>query len=324
MISYAQALEMYNSRPIPPRSKKWKEMPNNARPLSRTGDVHKGVHMTDSGTIYYRLYDTKIAILHKPDPINGSYVVECNWYDSITTRKFMSDFGLYYTWLETTDGGHVRIPQVPTTYASPHAHLFFDSNDKLVTHRSRHADIYTATSTTEDRRARAEFRQKLDTLLTLAMFKLDHYKRQVTIEADYGKPFSSGYRQPESIRELEHFVRNMHYRTTSRGEEMDVNEQEFIEKLLAAGQGVLDVLVNRRIYDADAYVGWYHKNKPEYAALALEIAAKQLQIIEDVTPEDFRKSLVNKLLSLFNIKRGTARTAWGQFQTTLPRKFYYR
>jgi hypothetical protein len=105
---------------------------------------------------------------------------------------------------------------------------------------------------------------------------------------------------------------------------MDVNEQEFIEKLLAAGQGVLDVLVNRRIYDADAYVGWHHKNKPEYAALALEIAAKQLQIIEDVTPEDFRKSLVNKLLSLFNIKRGTARTAWGQFQTTLPRKFYYR
>jgi hypothetical protein len=43
-----------------------------------------------------------------------------------------------------------------------------------------------------------------------------------------------------------------------------------------------------------------------------------------VTPEDFRKSLVNKLLSLFNIKQGTARTAWGQFQTTLPRKFYYR
>ena len=312
---------MYNSRPIPPRSKKWKEMVNNARPLSRTGDTHKGIHMTDSGTIYYRLYDTKIAILHKPDPINGSYIVECNWYDSIPTRKFMHDFGLHYTWLETIDGEHVRIPQVPTTYASPHAHLTFDARDKLVTHRSRHADIYTATSTPEDKQARAEFRHKLDTLLTLAMFKLDHYKRHVTIEADYGKPFSSGYRQPESIRELERCVQDMQYAEKSRGVEIDVNDQEFIEKMLAAGQGVLDVLVNRRIYDADAYIGWHHKNKPEYA---LKTAAKQLQIIEDVTPEDFRKSLVNKLLSLFNIKQGTARTAWGQFQTTLPRKFYYR
>jgi hypothetical protein len=323
MISYAQALSLYNSRPIPPRSKKWKEMADNARPLSRTGDVHKGIHMTDSGTIYYRLYDTKIAILHKPDPINGSYIVECNWYDSITTNKFMHDFGLHYTRLETIDGEHVRIPQVPTTYASPHAHLTFTADDKLVTQRSRHADIYTATSTPEDKQARAEFRQKLDTLLTLAMFKLDHYKREVTIEEDYGKPFSSGYRQPESIRELESCVQDMQYAEKSRGVEIDVNDQEFIEKLLAAGQGVLDVLVNRRIYDADAYVGWHHKNKPEYAALALEVAAKQRQIIEDVTPEDFRKSLVNKLLSLFNIKQGTARTAWGQFQTTLPRKFMY-
>jgi hypothetical protein len=233
----------------------------------------------------------------------------------------MYAFGLYYTWLVTTDGEHVRIPQVPTTYASPHAHLFFDSNDKLVTHRSRHADIYTATSTPEDKQARAEFRQKLDTLLTLAMFKLDHYKREATIEADYGKPFSSGYRQPESIRELERFVRNMHYNTTSRGEDMDVNDQEFIEKLLDAGQGVLDVLVNRRIYDADAYVGWHNRSNPQSNAA---LAAKQGQIIDDVTPEDFRKSLVNKLLSLFNIKQGTARTAWGQFQKTLPRKFYYR
>ena len=322
MISYAQALSLYNSRPIPPRSKKWKEMPDNARPLSRTGDSHKGIHMTDSGTIYYRLYDTNITTLYPPQA-DGSYIVECNWYDSITTNKFMHDFGLHYTRLETIDGEHVRIPQVPTTYASPHAHLTFTADDKLVTHRSRHADIYTATSTPEDKQARAEFRQKLDTLLTLAMFKLDHYKREVTIEEDYGKPFSSGYRQPESIRELESCVQDMQYAEKSRGVEIDVNDQEFIEKLLAAGQGVLDVLVNRRIYDADAYVGWHHKNKPEYAALALEIAAKQLQIIEDVTPEDFRKSLVNKLLSLFNIKQGTARTAWGQFQTTLPRKFMY-
>jgi hypothetical protein len=153
------------------------------------------------------------------------------------------------------------------------------------------------------------------------MFKLDHYKRHATVERDYGKPFSSGYRQPESIRELERFVRDMHYQTTSRGADMDVNDQEFIEKLLAAGQGVLDVLANRRIYEADAYVGWYAIKNPE---AKLEKEAKQRQIIEDVTPEDFRKSFVNKLLSLFNIKQGNARTAWGQFQKTLPRKFYYR
>jgi len=321
MISYAEARAVYNTRPVPPRSKKWKEMPDNARPLTRTGDTHKGIHMTDNGTIYYRLYDTKIAILHKPDPINGTYVVECNWYDSITTRKFMYDFGLYYTWLETTDGERVSIPQVPTAYASPNAHLLFDSNNKLDITRSRHAEIYTATSTPEDKQQRADFRQKIDTLLTLAMFKLDHYKRQATVERDYGRPFSSGYRQPESIRDLESYVVAVRYDEKSRGVEIDLNDQEFIEHLLAAGQGVLDVLVNRRMYEADAYVGWYAIKNPE---AKLEKEAKQRQIIEDVTPEDFRKSFVNKLLSLFNIKQGTARTAWGQFQKTLPRKFYYR
>jgi hypothetical protein len=78
------------------------------------------------------------------------------------------------------------------------------------------------------------------------------------------------------------------------------------------------------MYEADAYVGWYFRNTSEHAVKIAEKQAQQRQIIEDVTPEDFRKSFVNKLLSLFNIKQGTARTAWGQFQKTLPRKFYYR
>jgi len=320
MISYSEALELYNSRPVPPRSKKWKAMPDNARPLNRTEEAHKGIHMMSDGTIYYRLYDTKITTLYPPQA-DGTYVVECNWYDSQTTRNFMNNYGLYYIWLETTDGERVGVPQVPTTYASPHAHLTFTADNKLDITRSHHAEIYTATSTTADKKKRAEFRQKLDTLVTLAMFRLENYKQAVTVDADYGRPFGAGWRMPDGMDVLARYVRDMQYAEKTRGVAVDLNASEFIGKFMAAGQAVLDILINRRMYDADAYVGWHLKNN---AAITAAKEAQQRQIIEDVTPEDFRKSLLNKLLSIFNLKQGNARTPWGQFQKTLPRKSYYR
>ena len=320
MQSYAQALALYNSRPIPPRSKKWKEMADNARPLRRTGDTAKGIHMTSDGVIYFRLYDTNIATLYPPQ-VDGTYRVECRWYDSQTTRGFMSDFGLYYTWLLTTDDTRVSIPLVPSSHLSsrPCADLTFTANDKLIVSRSWHADIYTATSTPEDKQRRKDFKAKLDTLTTLAMFKLENYRANARLEADYGRPFAGGWRNPQSLLALEVHIRDGRYRSDTDAEDYDFDDSGFIEKLLEAGQGVFDVLASKRAYAEDLF-DYAHRRNPE---MQQQIADRKRQIISDITPEDFSKSLHNKLLSLFNLKKGSDRKAWGQFQPTLPNNYMY-
>lgn len=316
MQSYAQALELYNSRPVPPRSKKWKEMADNARPLKRTGDTAKGIHMTADGVIYYRLYNTNIATLYPPQA-DGTYRVECRWYDSQTTRSFMSDFGLYYTNLLTTDDTRVCLALVPTS--RPCADLTFTADDKLIVSRSSHADIYTAVSSAEDKQRRKEFKAKLDTLTTLAMFKLENYRTNVRLDADYGRPFGRSYYAPKSLLDLEKLIRDARYTTSDLAEDFDFDNQEFIEHVLAAGQGVFDILASKRAYN-ESLLARYYRPTPEELQ---DVRNKQQQIIEGVTPEDFSKSLHNKLLSLFNLKRGSDRKAWGQFQATLPSKFSY-
>lgn len=317
MQSYAQALEMYNSRPVPPRSKKWKEMADNARPLRRTGDTAKGIHMTDEGVIYYRLYNTNIATLYPPQA-DGTYRVEVRWYDSQTTRNFMSDFGLYYVWLLTTDDTRVCVPLVPLS--RPCADLTFTADNKLIVARSRHADIYTAVSSADDRQRRREFKAKLDTLITLAMFKLENYRANVTIEASYGKPFAGGWHLPDSVRVLEHKVNDIKYNTRSYDpEDFDFDNPEFIESFLGAGQGVFDILASKRAWNENTFK-YYHRATAEQLQ---EVEDKRRQIINDITPEDFSKSLHNKLLSMFNLKKGSDRKAWGQFQPSLPRKYSY-
>ena len=315
MQSYAQALELYNSRPVPPRSKKWKEMADNARPLRRTGDTAKGIHMTSDGVIYFRLYNTNIATLYPPQ-VDGTYRVEVRWYDSQTTRNFMSDCGLYYTYLLTTDDTRVSVPLVPLS--RPCADLTFTADDKLIVARSWHADIYTAVSSADDKQRRKEFKAKLDTLTTLAMFKLENYRANATLEADYGRPFSGGWRNPQSLLALEVHIRDGRYRSNTEAEDYDFNDPVFIEKLLDAGQGVFDVLASKRVYAEDCFYNRFRSKEGQEQAL------DQLkQIVNDITPEDFSKSLHNKLLSLFNLKKGSDRKAWGQFQATLPRNFSY-
>ena len=317
MQSYAQALELYNSRPVPPRSKKWKEMADNARPLRRTGDTAKGIHMTADGVIYFRLYNTNIATLYPPQA-DGTYRVECRWYDSQTTRTFMYDFGLYYTYLLTTDDTRVSVPLVPMS--RPCADLTFTADNKLITTRSWHADIYTAVSSAEDKQRRREFKAKLDTLITLAMFKLEKYRTNVTIDANYGRPFAGGWHLPDSLRVFERKVLDSKYANMAKHfEDFNFDDPEFIEALLNAGQGVFDVLASKRAWVEDV-VRTYYRATPEQQQ---EFEAKRRKIIEEITPEDFSKSLHNKLLSMFDLKKGSERKAWGQFQPSLPRKFMY-
>jgi hypothetical protein len=321
MKSYEQALKHYNSRPVPPRSKKWKAMPDNARPLKRTGDTQKGIHMCEDGTIYYRLYDTNIMTLHPRHP-DGSALIEMRYCNSPTTNKFMSDFGLWYGSLLTTEDKHVRVPDVQTRYDGIgkgyglSATLVFDKDDRLIVNESWHAPIYTYGISQDDKLQRKHIVKQLDTLFTLTMFRLADFKANAEITNDLGAPFSNGsgnYYNPSPTEVLKDYIAQQRYSTDI------LHEGEFIKLAMDAGQHIFDVLASKRCYAAGCITAsWERIKYPERAA---SLDGKRNEIIEAVTPEDYVKSFKSAILRMFNLT-GSARKDWGQFRESLPTKWY--
>lgn len=315
MKSYEDALRHYNTRPVPPRSKKWKEMADNARPLRKTGDTQKGIHMMEDGTIYYRLYDTNIMTLH-PRHADGSALIEMRYCNSPTTNNFMQDFGLWYGYQATTEGKNVYVPAVQTGYNGRgyglSATLVYDKDNKLIVSESWHAPIYTKVMSEDDKAQRKYIVRQLDTLFTLSTFRLADFKANATIDSDKGAPFSNGsgnYYKPSTVEDLKNYVAEQRYSTDI------LHEGEFIKLAMDAGQHVFDVLASKRCYAADCIsYAWARKNNPELAA---RDDAQAREIIEAVTPEDFVKSFKDTVLRTFRVG-GNARKDWGQFREKLP------
>jgi len=93
------------------------------------------------------------------------------------------------------------------------------------------------------------------------------------------------------------------------------------------GQDVFNILANKRIYahipegekwQGNLYATW---NVPSEQQEANKKTMRE--IADKVSAEDFRKSLTNKVLDMIGIEVGSEKTAWGQFQARVPRKFYY-
>ena len=312
MRSYNDALRHYNQLTTPPRSKKWRAMPDNAKPIVRVGDSHKSIHMTSEGVIYYKLYDTKITTFYPPNA-DGEYLVECRFYNSVTTNKFMNDNGLSYTVLTASDNSTVRVPYVPTGKAPLSASLVFNARDKLIVSKSHHPDVYTSVTSPEDRAQRRELMAELDVLITLCGLKLEQYRADVTLEEAYGAPFMSRHRQPVQINLFNHLMDNLHYRKQRDGTPIDVNSKEFVDTVIDLGQGVFDILASSRAYERDGTFS--------YRAQFMNHNARR-DAINSVTPEDFKRSLYNRLLKGFKLDKGSARKVWGQFMPRLPRKMY--
>ena len=315
MRSYQSALDHYFSRPVPPRSKKWAAMPDNARPLQRTAYTHYGIHKrNEDQAIVYRLYETNVATIYPPNA-EGNTLVECRYYDSPLTNNFIWSQGLHYYRLTTTEGKEVCVPYVHSDapYGQPApvtAKLMMNKDGRLIVAQSCHADIATRVSTTEDKAKRKELAKQLDGFVMLIGLRIDQYRTNCTLDANYGRPFSQGYQQPDSIRICR----------VDADELADIdkalNDPNVIDNLVEMGQGVFDILASKRAYEA-ALLGWYakraHPNGVDEAKHA---------IIMGVSTEDFLKSYRSRLQKLVGIKEGTGFKIWGQFREKLPRKWY--
>ena len=316
MRSYQSALDHYISRPVPPRSKKWKAMPDNARPLQRTAYDHYGIHRrTEDNAIIYRLYETNVATIYPPNK-DGNTLVECCYYDSPLTNNFMWTNNIGYYRLPTTEGKEVCVPYVHSDapYGQPKpssAKLMLDKDGRLIVDQSWHADIATRVSTTEDKAKRKELFKQLDGFVMLIGLRIDQYRANCTLDANYGRPFSQGYHQPDSIRMCR----------VDADELADIdkalNDPNVIDNLVEMGQGVFDILASKRAYENNLLQYWRTRGQ----ATEIIEAAKHALIMK-VSTEDFLKSYRSRLQKLVGIKEGTGFKIWGQFREKLPRKWY--
>ena len=316
MRSYKEALEHYFSRPVPPRSKKWAAMPDNARPLQRTAYDHYGIHKrNDDQAIVYRLYNTNVCTIYPPNA-DGNTLYEYRYYDSPLTSNFIWTNTLSYDRLTTTEGKEVLVPRVHSDapYGQPlppTAKLMMDKEGRLIVDQSWHADIATRVSTTEDKAKRKELAKQLDGFMMLIGLRVDQYRANCTLDADYGRPFASEYRQPDSIR-----------RCTADADELAdidkaLNDPNVIDNLVELGQGVFDILASKRAYDNNLLQYWRTRGQ---ATETIE-AAKQA-LIRGVSTEDFLKSYRSRLQKLVGIKEGSGFKIHGQFRESIPRKWF--
>lgn len=319
MRSYQSALDHYISRPVPPRSKLWKAMPDNARPLQRTAYTHYGIHRrTEDNAIIYRLYETNVATIYPPNA-EGNTLVECRYYDSPLTNNFIWSQGLHYYRLNTTEGKEVCVPYVHSDapYGDPKpatAKLMMDKAGRLIVDQSWHADIATRVSTTEDKNKRKELAKQLDGFMMLIGLRIEQYRTNCTLDSKYGAPFMGSYDQPPSIRDapesrdLEDYVEDM---------SKILDNHDLLELLVDMGQGVFDILASTRAYDESLLRYYYQRS-----ISAEELQAAKHAIIMGVSTEDFLKSYRSRLQKLVGIKEGTGFKIHGQFRESIPRKWY--
>ena len=322
MRTYEQAVEHYENSKAPKRSEKWKKYGDNPRYLRGVSNWHKGIHKEDAtGAIYYRLYNTNVAKFFPPLP-DGTRKVEMRYYSSQLTNIFMYEYSLYYYQQTTTEDKQVCVPYVQPEYndTEPSATLWLTAEGKLIVDKSKHKDIYTYRSSAEDKQKRKDFKTKLDTLITLAMFKLDEYKDHATFKDDYGQPFGTQHREPVFIEDYRRWV------NSAEGGELDVNNPYYVQHFLELGQGVMDILASNKIYNyvpegqrwSGSLFHTWGKTQEEKDADAL----KMREICNEITSAEFKKSLTNRVLSISGMKTGTVKTPWGQFKESIPRTWY--
>jgi hypothetical protein len=296
-------------------------MPDNARPLKRTAYDHYGIHKRDNDhAIVYRLYGTNVATIYPPNA-DGNTLVECRYYDSPLTNNFIWQQGLSYYRLPTTEGKEVLVPYVHSDapYGQPlppTAKLMMDKARRLIVDQSWHADIATRVSTTEDKAKRKELAKQLDGFMMLIGLRIEQYRTNCTLDADYGRPFASEYRQPPSIKDVRDFVNGSDAKDIENIGDV-LNDAGTVDELVEMGQGVFDILASKRAYDDDLLGYW----APRKMA-AEELQAAKSKVIMEVSTEDFLKSYRSRLQKLVGIKEGTGFKIHGQFRESIPRKWY--
>lgn len=315
MINYQTAHDLFNKTRKPPRSKKYNE---DQRPLRRVQESWLMLQR-DKHSYVYIINGNEVVRVFEPNEI-GEYEIAVRGLYNTNDINLMWRYTGAYTGqsFETTTGTSVRVP-----YNSRYkeqgkdfsAVLTFNSSDKLIVEKSWHADVYRLASTNGDKQTRKDLKAELDAYVTLQMFKLPTLKENATVESSMGRPFGEsnlGWSVHSSMRDA------------LKNRPLPLESQSFMETFDAVAQDCFNMLASKKVYNHDDNLfykarGYWGSKDPSEKADAEE---KIDDLVQTITPDEFKKSLVARIMSFAGLTKGTQSVALPQFAETLPRTYY--
>ena len=317
-LTYQQAHEQFTNTKKPPRSKKYNEY---QRPLRRVSESHLMLQK-DAHSYVYKINGVDVVRIYEPNA-QGEYEVAVIGLYGTFDIQLQYKFTGYYNGrnLTTTTGDTVRLPLNPNYQEQGKdfsALLVFDKEDRLIVDKSWHADIYRLASTKGDKDTRKELKEELDAYVTLQMFKLPTLRDNVRLDANMGRPFGEsrlGYTLQATMRDA------------LANRPLPLDSQSFMETFDEVAQDCFNMLASKKIYNGEDYnlfhkiSSWARSRNPAEADDAQE---KANDIVASITPEEFKKSLVARLMGFAGLSKGTQSVPLPQFSNTLPRTYYTR
>jgi len=314
--TYQHFDNLYNNTRKPPRSKKYQE---NQRPLRRVPESWLMLQK-DANSYVVKINRTEVARYYPPNEQGISEVAIRGLYATYDIH-LMYQFTRIYSCmpLTTTTGEVVKVPLNPHYKDQEQdfsAVLCFNSSGQLVVEESWHSDVYKKVSTNEDKDKRKTLKAHLDAYVTLQMFKLATLKDNVKVSNDLGAPFAE-----EGL----NYSRQIEMRDYLKSVPSCLEDVAFAQLFDEVAQDVFNMLASKKVYAVDERLYWkvggyYGSKNPSEQADAQE---KINDIVNAITPDEFKKSLIHRLMKYTNLSKGSQRVALPQFSNTLPRTFLF-
>jgi hypothetical protein len=314
--TYQEVANLFEKTKKPPRSKKYNEA---QRPLRRVSESWLMLQ-ADNHSFVYLINGVEVARFFEPNE-QGEYEVAVRGLYNTNDINLMWRFtGLFNGMtLATTTGDLVKVPLNPRYKDQDKefsAFLTFNSSDQLVVEKSWHADIYRLESTTDDKQKRKDIKAELDAYVTLQLFKLPTLKENCQPDSSMGRPFGES--------NLSYMVQQS-MTSALRSLPLPLESQSFMESFDKVAQDCFDMLVSKKVYahgEGNLFYkvrGYYGSSNPSDKADAQE----QIDDIADsITPEEFKKSLVTRIMGFAGLSKGSQSVALPQFANALPRTYY--
>jgi hypothetical protein len=278
----------------------------------------------DAHSYVYKIGSQEVVRLFEPNQV-GEY--------EVAIRTFHATYDLHQLYKQT--GYHNRITLETSTGTKVcvplnafwndqgkefSAMLTFNHNHQLVVEKSWHADVYLRKSTSTDKAKRKSIKQQLDAYVTLQLFKLPTLRENARPTADQARPFGEFEGKYSDINIL---------RSAFTLDEIPLGSQAFAEAFDSIAQSAFDMLASKRIWNdgsdgsrllyAAQGNNWYTRNDPDAQAKA---QTKIAEIVDAITPEDFKTSLVQTLMKFAGLAQGSDFVPLPQFPDKLPNRFY--
>ena len=316
-VTYQEAETLFNKTKKPPRSKNYNEY---QRPLRRVNESHLMLQK-DAHSYVYKINGVDVVRLYEPNE-QGEYEVAViglyGTYDIQLQWKFTGYFS--NKTLTTTTNEEVKLPLNPYYKDQGKdfsALLTYNSSNQLIVEKSWHADIYKLASTKDDKATRKAIKEELDAYVTLQLFKLPTLKDNCKPSDSMGAPFGESKLGWSVISTMQDAMRNR---------PLPLESEAFLRTFDEVAQDCFDMLASKKIYNAEYNLfhrvsSWGRSRNPAEADDAQE---KVDDILQSITPDEFKKSLTAKLMGFAGLSKGTESVPLPQFSKTLPRTYYTR